>query len=368
MKYFLSSIFSAFILITAYTQEYKNVYYNSNWEITSKKYAIFFRNSGFNNTKMVFDSIVSDFYISGKPEMTGFYNDGLKNGEFKYFNPNGSIFLSTEYKNNMRSGTWIEYFKNGEIKKEIKYQNNKEYLTQYNDSNGMSILKNNSCKYILEYATSEYYSSNAISLSSNTIFEGSKKIDAYKLSGAIHNGLKDGPWVLKKNSQLYCKMNYKDGILINGFMLLEGSKVPLINDVLAPLFNEPEKLGTTEGLLLEPGQMIKNNYIMEALSKEHQKKLKKKILDNKEDFIKFFCNNFSVQYEDCKDTNTIKIKVITRNDGEISSFSITPSVPNKIQTEVNKILNCVSRIQQLSENEISFNYRILCVDELQYKK
>ncbi len=362
MRYLLVTLLLTITIHSCFSQNYSKIYYNSNWKVTSKKAAAYYRNSGFDNEKLVFDSIVSDYFITGNLQMTGCYDNGIKEGEFIYYYPNGTIFLRTTYIDNKRAGSWIEYFENGKVKKEINYKDNKEYLIQYNNILGSTLIRKNACKYELFYYSNDYFNSNT-----RVEYNDLGQIDVYKLSGEIQKGVKNGIWKVEKNDKLYGEVKYRYGTLQSGYLLFKNNEYPVIEDVFTPLIHEPEKIKITEGIYLEPGQMIRNNYLLDALELDKQKNAKRINIENKEKFIEYFNDNFSIQYKNCKDITIFSIKVKIDSHGNFTLLSIMPKASKTIQAESIKVLNSIIATGQLKDSEIGFSYRILCVDELDYK-
>jgi TonB family protein len=94
------------------------VYYNKNWKTCSKKRAHYFT-----PPPVVVDGRykVTDYYISGKPQMEGYYDkvdailnpdishNDYRNGYFKYYYADGLLSTEGTYKNGKRHGLWKEY-------------------------------------------------------------------------------------------------------------------------------------------------------------------------------------------------------------------------------------------------------------------
>ena len=79
---------------------------------------------------------IEEFYESGKPKVTGYYNEGLKDSIWIYFNTekkkikeeaykNNKLTRSGNYKNNKKNGEWNYYYNDGEYQKIETYKNGK---------------------------------------------------------------------------------------------------------------------------------------------------------------------------------------------------------------------------------------------------
>ena len=79
-----------------YSQDFDKAYYNAQWELTSFKYASYYRTSGFDQSSMKFDSTVTDYYMDGTTEMAGRYVSGVKEGDFIYYYPDHTLRLVTD--------------------------------------------------------------------------------------------------------------------------------------------------------------------------------------------------------------------------------------------------------------------------------
>lgn len=362
----------------ANSQDYNVIYYNSNWEVTSVKFGKYYRISGFDQTKMTFDSLVLDHYMYGGLEMTGNYSTGLKEGEFIYYYPNNTLRLKTYYKNNMRSGSWTEYFENGEVHVDISYDNNKERLMQYKDTNGISMFKNGNGKFTMI----RYY---------NPYFESFASVDTNRLStkqillGNIKNGYKNGIWTLteynkvnwlsgnewitKEEPRKICIIKYKDGEFLEGtYFLQDGIKKDIITDIFTYLILEPDKIVRTESIFFEPGQLIKHNYLIETVQNKLNKNESKTVIDDESQIIDFFNSKYSLTVKNCTDTFRINLSLKIDSLGKVTLGSINPKIPSAFEKEVNIVINKIDRVNHFTKRTLDFVYRVWCTEELDYKK
>lgn len=372
--FFLSSI-----PYFAISQDFKTVYYNSKWEITSMKFASFYRNSGFESNLLKFDSLVTDFYLNGSPEMIGMYDKGIKEGQFIYYYPNNKVRLITNYTNNKRSGVWTTFYENGAKNMVVEYNDGKEKLLEYNDQNGNKILKNLKGKCFLDM----YYNYTFQVFSQFPLDDQSEK---YKISGRVLNGLKSGKWLIKKQVQITTKtgggswhtikliskayqFNYKDGCLQYGWKFNSNSKKNRIEqDTLTYLIPEPGKIKITESLFSEPGQMIRQNYVIKAILDLRAKSIEPIEIEDESELKDFFSSNFSKYTRDCSKPIWLTIDLRYDEFGRVYVNSISPKTTSSFEKEVDRIMKLISKVKNHSQSNFRFNYRIQCLDELEFKK
>ncbi|MDX9772696.1 MAG: hypothetical protein RBT02_04645 [Bacteroidales bacterium] len=355
------SLFLFLVSSLSYTQDFDKVYYNSKWEITSMKDATYYRISGFNPDLMKFDSTVVDHYMNNSVEMTGQYHNGIKEGEFIYFYPDQTVRLKSSYVNNKRSGKWVEYYQNGKVSKEVVYDDNKERLIQFNNSNGVSNLKNQSGSFEMVYYYDEHFD----------VF-ASSKLDSenktYVLSGIIKEGLKDGKWTLKCGLKKICQLNYEEGDFIQGKYFINNTKHSIKDDIFSFLILEPEKLKITAKLCAESAQMIKENYLIRYIQQARDRKQRKIEFQDEDSFVNFFEKQYSVYVKNWTDTFRIKVNLRIDADGKISIASISPNASSSHTKEIERIVYTAQRIKSPRKDSIEINHRVVCLEELSYKK
>jgi len=361
MKFKWLSLILLLLSALSFSQDFDKVYYNSKWEITSMKDATYYRISGFNPDLMKFDSIVVDHYMNNNVEMIGQYLNGIKEGDFIYYYPDQTVRLSSSYVNNKRSGRWVEYYQNGQVHKEVEYDNGKEKLIQYNNSNGESNLKNQSGRFEMSYYYDSHFDVNS-----------SRKLDSenksYILSGNIKNGYKDGKWTLRCGLKKVCQLNYKQGDFIQGKYFINNTKQNIKDDIFSLLILEPEKLEITAKLCAESGQLIKENYLIRYIQQARDSKQRKIEFQNEDSFVNFFERQYSVYVKNWADTFRIKVNLRIDPDGKVSITSISPNATSGHKKEIERIVNIVQRIKSPTQDSIEINHRVVCLEELSYKK
>jgi len=325
------------------------------------KDATYYRVSGFNPEEMKFDSTVIDRYMSGTVEMTGQYRDGIKEGDFFYFYPDQTMRLQSTYLNNNRSGTWIEYYQTGQVFKEVEYGNGREKLIRYNNPDGSSILKNHSGKFEMIYFYDDHFEVTA----ANKL---NPENTAFLLSGKIKNGLKDGKWTLKSGLKRICQLNYREGNFILGKYFINNTTQNIKNDIFSYLILEPEKLKITDDFYAEPGQLIKENYLIRYIQQNRDRNQRKIDFSNATGFVNYFENQYSVYVKNCADTFRIKVALRIDADGKVSISSYSPNTPKAHVKEIERIVNTVRKIKSAGSDSIEINHRVICLDELSFKK
>jgi antitoxin component YwqK of YwqJK toxin-antitoxin module len=354
MKIIYYIIITTTIAITIQTkvnaQEFNKVYYNSNWVVTSIDSATYYRMSEFNAQIPSFDGLTTDYYLNNNQiEMIGFYENGNKNGEFNFYYPNGKLRMVINYNNNNKIGSWKEFFQNGKVKTNVIYQDNVEKLLELNDSIGNSLLEKNNVKYT-------YYPKNLPGPSSN--LNSLEKEEIIEIKGKIVNNLREGKWTVKKNRKQYASITYKQGTIIKGYFLtndyLGRQKNKLTNNLAFPLIEDPSKFIITEKFFLEPGTLIKNNYLTEGLNLYNSKSKEKVIISKYDDLVQFIKENFSIQSSKFE---KIKINLKITN-GIITEVSTDPKLSNNSMNYLKLIIGTIEKIEFITDNVLVIEYNV----------
>lgn len=373
-------LFVIFVTIPylAVSQVFNTVYYNSDWEMTSMEFATYYRNSGFESNSLKFDSLVTDYYLNGTIEMTGRYNKGKKDGQFIFYYPNQAVKLISNYSENKRSGVWTLFYENGLKNKVVEYDDGKERLIEFNDQNAKSILKNLTGRYSFDL----YYDYHYDVFSQVPPQQGFK---TYTISGTLKNGLKNGTWEIMRqeksssrigNGDMHVRnikykefqFKYKNGILTQGLEYKSDSKFSITHDTLTHFILEPEKIGITESIFSEPGQLIRHNYVIKAILDLKSKSQKPIVLDKESELIDFFSENFSLYAGDCSKSVVLTINIKYDEYGRVIVNSISPKTSSGFEKEIYRIVSLISGVKNHSPFLFSFSYKIPCMDELDYKK
>ena len=137
------------ILLSSFTLRSQGrilLYYNSNWEITQKNNASYYREAEYNLSNLKLNRKVSDFISSGTKIMDGNFINGMKDGDFTFYYHNGAICINGKYSNNKRIGEWKFYYKDGKIKQTVIFPEKGGRfdfnLVECFDRNGNQTIKN----------------------------------------------------------------------------------------------------------------------------------------------------------------------------------------------------------------------------------
>ncbi|SIQ59220.1 MULTISPECIES: toxin-antitoxin system YwqK family antitoxin [Pontibacter] len=203
MKHAILSVFFTLWLGTAFAQQEKMIFYNTNWLITKQEHAAFARSvimpdtvAKFSTLRgFSFDGDVIDYYSNGKVLANGFYDKGVKRGHWQFFHFDGKPESSGAYENDHRVGEWKFWWPNGQLMNVLLY-----------DSLGIKVMHSWS-----EDGKQQVVNGNgrvSIKLEED---ENSKAM----LEGSYRNGLKDGLWRrTNKKGQSEIEQLFSNGELV----------------------------------------------------------------------------------------------------------------------------------------------------------
>lgn len=164
------------------------LYYNSNWEITKKGKASFYREAEYDLNNFKLQGIVTDHTLNDTLLMVGEYFGGKKSGNFVFYYDNGHIMSNGAYLHNKRIGKWTYFYQDGKLKQIVIFPQNENALdfsvAEYYDRNGIQLIKNGTGKWI-----------------NDSIHAG--MFDPYSLkriTGQFKDSLKNGEWRLTRIS------------------------------------------------------------------------------------------------------------------------------------------------------------------------
>jgi periplasmic protein TonB len=168
--------------LTSLSQEKIQLYFNSNWEVTSKEKAVYSREAEYDLQNFTLNGKVTDRDLKGNLVMEGNYLYGRRNGDFNFYYGTGNIESKGAYLNNKRDGKWVYYYPNGRLKQSVIYFKDKKKgdfgIGEYFDQNGKQLIKNGKGKWM-----------NGPIL----ISEGGKSIFLI-VTGKFKDSLKTGTW------------------------------------------------------------------------------------------------------------------------------------------------------------------------------
>jgi antitoxin component YwqK of YwqJK toxin-antitoxin module len=119
------------------------IYYNKDWEVTTKDKASFYR---LMPLKQIGELVLlQDFYINGTPQFEGYVlksNEDAYIGDVVWYDEEGNDSNFRQYRNDTKNFTLLYYHPNGKIRKRVQYKNGvKDGETEIFDENGKLLMK-----------------------------------------------------------------------------------------------------------------------------------------------------------------------------------------------------------------------------------
>ncbi|MBD8082928.1 toxin-antitoxin system YwqK family antitoxin [Chryseobacterium caseinilyticum] len=106
-----------------YSQKTELIYYDKDWEITTKANASFYRLMPMKEIGELV--LVQDFYINGIPQFEGYAlksdNDSYV-GDIIWYDQNGNDENFKQYRNDTKNATLLYYHQNGKLRKKVQYK------------------------------------------------------------------------------------------------------------------------------------------------------------------------------------------------------------------------------------------------------
>ena len=169
------------------------IWYDSLWQVTTKNSASFYREGTIDYAGNVHGA-VADYFLNGTLQMKGFYNRGIKDGHFFYYNENGTYSSYGLYINDDPSGTWRFFDQTGMKSYDMAYtREGPRYLDGWNKDGVQTLTGGNG--YL-----SFYHPGYAVSD-----------------SGGVSFGMKHGVWIgYHVDESPYYREWYENGILKKG--------------------------------------------------------------------------------------------------------------------------------------------------------
>jgi antitoxin component YwqK of YwqJK toxin-antitoxin module len=227
-------LLSAFVKV--YSQKAVTIYYDANWNLTTRETATYSRVGIIDTIKYQFNGMVEDRYLNGNLEMTGYYLASKKDGKFNFYYPDGKIKTMGLYKNNERCGVWINYYENGKVKDKLVFNSDFLHVLEYYDANGNQMVENGTGQW-------------------ETQFLNDFSFDSVMVKGAFRNKLRDGKWnfyskslVLdtSANMRLECIETYDNGKFIGGKYAWRGGNMEDLHSPVENVLPETKKFKYTE--------------------------------------------------------------------------------------------------------------------------
>ncbi len=135
---FRKILFFFFIIQTSMAQVKETIYFDTEWEETTKDQAEYYRNLPL---EVKGDEVlVKDYYISGKIQMIGWAekgDEGSFHGEVKWFYKNGNVERISNFRYGNLNGVHKEFYENGNARMVANYEDNyKEGEVQFFNIDG----------------------------------------------------------------------------------------------------------------------------------------------------------------------------------------------------------------------------------------
>jgi membrane associated rhomboid family serine protease len=169
------------------------IWYDSLWQVTAQNNAAFYREGTMDYAGNAHGA-VEDYFLNGTLQMKGFYNRGIKDGHFFYYNENGTYSSYGLYINDDPSGTWRFFDQTGMKSYDMAYsREGPRYLDGWNKDGVQTLTGGNG------YLTL-YYPGYVVSD-----------------SGGVSFGMKQGVWIgYHADKSPYYREWYENGILKKG--------------------------------------------------------------------------------------------------------------------------------------------------------
>ena len=167
------------LAITCFSQTVDTIFYNNRWQISEKPFASYYRHATLvnGNPKLEFNGPVTDYYESGKIEMTGMYRNGKREGLFRFYYPDGQLESEGHYQDNFLHEDWTYYYPGGRKKAVLNHRGKEgDFLVkEYIDEKGKTWVKegNGEFQLLLYDQISRLY---------------------FRVTGAMKNGKAHGHW------------------------------------------------------------------------------------------------------------------------------------------------------------------------------
>lgn len=173
-------------------------YLSEGFGITTIGCAKYYLECKFSKSPFGFEESFNISYGDGQGYLMGNYINGLKEGIFAWYHPNGTISCEGNYTQDHRSGEWRYYYDNGSLRKIIDYVDGHAYLREFYNKNGVKMVENGNGHYL----------DTAVMNDTRTVI---------KADGMIAYGGLNGIWKIYIGNDLIGKEYFNDGVFEKGF-------------------------------------------------------------------------------------------------------------------------------------------------------
>lgn len=159
------------------------IYFNKYWDISEPYIASYYRVCTLNREKEIFyKGPIKEYTVTDSVVMIGNYNDrGLKDGDFKFYYPNGKIEKEGLFSADEMKGVWSYYKEDGSLYFQMKCLDNYHSIPiLIIDLKGDTILKNSDGSFKIN------------TLHYPKVFPNSRT--PYVIDGTCSNGMLNGTW------------------------------------------------------------------------------------------------------------------------------------------------------------------------------
>lgn len=230
--------------------------YNSDWEITKKSNATYYREVEYDLDNFRIHGKVFDYDTSGVLLMEGNYLNGIRHGDFTFNYLNGKIESKGKYLDNKRFGNWEYYYSNGKLKQIVNFpeiEGKFDFaVVEFYDRNGNQLIKNGTGKWINDSIQTGFFDQYSLK----------------RLTGQFKDSLKSGEWQLVRisdgalmHSERFRKGRFTSATVFNTQFNYMGSMTTEVIDKFPDIYigkfenTEQFKLDTT----IFPEQLINSD-------------------------------------------------------------------------------------------------------------
>jgi len=122
---------------------YIHLYFDQQYYLVDQScvYKTFTRVIKYDKNSGGFNSFFTDYYNNNQPALTGKYQEGKKQGEFKGFYENGIPKFTVNFKDNLPIGDWKYFYPSGNIWLNLSYIKEQLFIKDYFDEKGRQKIK-----------------------------------------------------------------------------------------------------------------------------------------------------------------------------------------------------------------------------------
>lgn len=120
----ITLIIFCFFLQMLFSQKSDPIYYDKDWEVTTKANASFYRLMPLKQLGELV--LLQDFYMNGTPQFEGYVmknNEQAYAGDVVWYDENGNDKNFRQYRNDTKNAVLLYYHINGKIRKKVQYKN-----------------------------------------------------------------------------------------------------------------------------------------------------------------------------------------------------------------------------------------------------